>query len=283
MATSDVPLFSMLRTRMRWHQDRQKLLAENVANADTPGYRAREPRGSNFASMARGTASATEAASIGAGPMRTDARHIQPRARSRRASTCGGTPASWPRRMAIASTSRTRCELVAQNQLDYQASPASTSARSGSSGRQSARRLRRQLMSMDFLKSIRIAAGGMRAQAGRMRITAENIANASSDGPGRRAATPIAQDPDLPHLVRPRAAGDHRPARTGAPAAGRIPDALRSQPSGRRSPRVRQGPERQLARREPRHAGGPAQLRGEPQRRHLHPAHDPAHDRTAEV
>ena len=35
-------------------------------------------------------------------------------------------------------------------------------------------------MSMDFLKSIRIAAGGMRAQAGRMRITAENIANASS-------------------------------------------------------------------------------------------------------
>jgi flagellar basal-body rod protein FlgB len=42
MATSDVPLFSMLRTRMRWHQDRQKLLAENVANADTPGYRARD-------------------------------------------------------------------------------------------------------------------------------------------------------------------------------------------------------------------------------------------------
>ncbi|KAF0121534.1 MAG: flagellar basal-body rod protein FlgC [Xanthobacteraceae bacterium] len=35
-------------------------------------------------------------------------------------------------------------------------------------------------MSMDFLKSIRIAAGGMRAQAGRMRITAENIANSNS-------------------------------------------------------------------------------------------------------
>jgi flagellar basal-body rod protein FlgB len=29
----------MLRTRMQWHQERQRILAENVANADTPGYR----------------------------------------------------------------------------------------------------------------------------------------------------------------------------------------------------------------------------------------------------
>ncbi len=33
---------------------------------------------------------------------------------------------------------------------------------------------------MDFLKSISIAASGLRAQAGRMRILAENIANADS-------------------------------------------------------------------------------------------------------
>ena len=33
---------------------------------------------------------------------------------------------------------------------------------------------------MDFLKSLSIAASGMRAQAGRMRIIAENIANADS-------------------------------------------------------------------------------------------------------
>jgi flagellar basal-body rod protein FlgC len=33
---------------------------------------------------------------------------------------------------------------------------------------------------MDFLKSIAIAASGMRAQAGRMRIISENIANAES-------------------------------------------------------------------------------------------------------
>jgi flagellar basal-body rod protein FlgC len=33
---------------------------------------------------------------------------------------------------------------------------------------------------MDFLRSLSIAASGMRAQAGRMRIIAENIANADS-------------------------------------------------------------------------------------------------------
>ena len=42
MAISDLPIFSMLRTRMNWHQERQRLLAENVANADTPRYRPRD-------------------------------------------------------------------------------------------------------------------------------------------------------------------------------------------------------------------------------------------------
>jgi flagellar basal-body rod protein FlgC len=36
---------------------------------------------------------------------------------------------------------------------------------------------------MEFLKSITIAASGLRAQAGRMRIIAENIANADSTAP----------------------------------------------------------------------------------------------------
>ncbi len=42
MAISDIPIFSMLRTRMQWSQERQRLLAENVANADTPNYRPRD-------------------------------------------------------------------------------------------------------------------------------------------------------------------------------------------------------------------------------------------------
>ena len=36
---SDLPILAMLRTRMEWSQARQRVLSENVANADTPGFR----------------------------------------------------------------------------------------------------------------------------------------------------------------------------------------------------------------------------------------------------
>jgi len=42
MAISGIPILSMLRTRMQWHQERQRLLAENVANSDTPQFRPRD-------------------------------------------------------------------------------------------------------------------------------------------------------------------------------------------------------------------------------------------------
>jgi len=42
MPISDLPILSMLRTKMQWHQERQRLLAENVANADTASFRPRD-------------------------------------------------------------------------------------------------------------------------------------------------------------------------------------------------------------------------------------------------
>jgi flagellar basal-body rod protein FlgB len=39
MPISDIPILSMLRTKLQWHQERQRLLAENVANADTPEFK----------------------------------------------------------------------------------------------------------------------------------------------------------------------------------------------------------------------------------------------------
>jgi len=42
MAITDIPILSMLRMRLDWSQARQKVLAENVANSDTPQYRARD-------------------------------------------------------------------------------------------------------------------------------------------------------------------------------------------------------------------------------------------------
>lgn len=42
MPISDVPILSMLRTKMQWHQERQRVLAENVANGDTANFRPRD-------------------------------------------------------------------------------------------------------------------------------------------------------------------------------------------------------------------------------------------------
>ena len=38
----DLPLIAAIKNRMQYHQTRQKLLAENVANADSPGYRPKD-------------------------------------------------------------------------------------------------------------------------------------------------------------------------------------------------------------------------------------------------
>jgi flagellar basal-body rod protein FlgB len=48
MGISDIPILSMLRTRLEWHQARQRVLAENVANADTANYRPRDLAQPNF-------------------------------------------------------------------------------------------------------------------------------------------------------------------------------------------------------------------------------------------
>ena len=53
MPISDVPIFCMLRTRMQWHQERQKILAENVANADTPKFQPKDLTPIDFGRQAR--------------------------------------------------------------------------------------------------------------------------------------------------------------------------------------------------------------------------------------
>lgn len=42
MSIGDIPILGMLRTRMQWHQERQRVLAENVSNSDTPNFRAHD-------------------------------------------------------------------------------------------------------------------------------------------------------------------------------------------------------------------------------------------------
>jgi flagellar basal-body rod protein FlgB len=42
MSINDFPVLSALRTKMQWHQERQRVLSENVANSDTPNFKPRD-------------------------------------------------------------------------------------------------------------------------------------------------------------------------------------------------------------------------------------------------
>jgi flagellar basal-body rod protein FlgB len=48
MALTDLPIFQALKSKMQWHQVRQGVLAENIANADTPKYTAKELESYSF-------------------------------------------------------------------------------------------------------------------------------------------------------------------------------------------------------------------------------------------
>jgi len=113
MNVAGLPLIEKLKTRLHFHQARQKLLAENVANADTPGFQPRDVAEPRFRPDGRAVASTMQ-------PMRTSPLHL--------------AGASAPPR-GVSETDAVRFETrpsgnavnleeemlkVAQNQADYQ-------------------------------------------------------------------------------------------------------------------------------------------------------------------
>jgi flagellar basal-body rod protein FlgB len=70
MNLPDVPLLSLLRERMTWLHQRQDVLSQNVANADTPGYVARDLKPQDFSRILEGSATRGDSMRI------TDPRHI---------------------------------------------------------------------------------------------------------------------------------------------------------------------------------------------------------------
>ncbi|WP_342361532.1 flagellar basal body rod protein FlgB [Terrarubrum flagellatum] len=112
MAIADVPLFSMLKTRMQWHQARQKLLSENVANSDLPNFKPRDLRELSF-QQALGGPSAVSLIS-------TNPLHIG----ASSSSASGGDPSGARRFETTPSGNAVNLEdemmKVAQNQGDFQ-------------------------------------------------------------------------------------------------------------------------------------------------------------------
>ena len=72
MSISDIPGMAVLRTRMQWHQERQRVLAENVANSDTPNFKPRDLVEPKFDSA--GTPGSMGSLAM----MRTTGNHIAP-------------------------------------------------------------------------------------------------------------------------------------------------------------------------------------------------------------
>ena len=53
MELTNLPLFGLIRQRMNWLSQRQEVISQNVANADTPEYRARDLKTFDFENVIR--------------------------------------------------------------------------------------------------------------------------------------------------------------------------------------------------------------------------------------
>lgn len=59
MDTSSIPLFAMLRQRLGYLGERQRVISQNVANADTPGYAPRDLKSFGFSAALQSQIGAT--------------------------------------------------------------------------------------------------------------------------------------------------------------------------------------------------------------------------------
>ena len=111
MPITDIPILSMLRERMEWHQERQRVLAENVANADTPNYRAKDLAPPDFSHEMQ----------LALALDRTDPAHITAQAGggSAFAADSGGRYEIRPRGNSV--THEDEMMKTASNQMDYDA------------------------------------------------------------------------------------------------------------------------------------------------------------------
>jgi flagellar basal-body rod protein FlgB len=55
MDLGNIPLFKAMMSRMSWLTERQQVLAQNVANADTPAFKAKDLKAQTFKEMLAGS------------------------------------------------------------------------------------------------------------------------------------------------------------------------------------------------------------------------------------
>ncbi|MEQ8326990.1 MAG: flagellar basal body protein [Parvibaculum sp.] len=122
MAIGDLPIIDMMKQRLHWLTARQQVLAQNVANADTPGYEAKDLKELDFGAMVKRSgpvlaAVATQAGHIGS-PVSAGGRVV------RAGHATGGEVVSRPDFETSPSGNSVVLEeqmiKVAETQMDYQ-------------------------------------------------------------------------------------------------------------------------------------------------------------------
>lgn len=123
MAIGDLRLMDTLRTKMQWHQARQRVLAENVANADTPRYRGKDLEAPDLPGAA-GTTADGRATAGGARVSAVSLAVTQPGHANGFGSTNGFKKDASPRFEVTPNGNAVDLEeemaKSAENQLDYQ-------------------------------------------------------------------------------------------------------------------------------------------------------------------
>jgi flagellar basal-body rod protein FlgB len=117
MPINDLPILSALRTKMQWHQERQRVLAENIANSDTPNFRPHD-----LAEPKLDRNGAPVGGSLGTLPMmRTSAAHLAASGAPASFNQDGGKSAFQTRPAGNAVNLEDQMMKVSANQMDYAA------------------------------------------------------------------------------------------------------------------------------------------------------------------
>ena len=112
MSINDLPTLAILRTQMQWHQERQRVLSENVSNSDTPNFKPRDLVEPKFDPS--GAATGGQLAMV-----RTSASHMSPPGAPE---TFAETKGGFETRPAGNSVNLEDEMLkLSQNQMDYEA------------------------------------------------------------------------------------------------------------------------------------------------------------------
>ncbi|HZC98194.1 MAG TPA: flagellar basal body rod protein FlgB [Bradyrhizobium sp.] len=117
MPMNDLPILSALRTKMQWHQERQRVLAENISNSDTPNFKPRdlvEPKFNNAGSTVGGSMGSLAM-------MRTSTSHLAVSSAGQSFDGDGGKSGFQTRPAGNAVNLEDQMLKVSANQMDYAA------------------------------------------------------------------------------------------------------------------------------------------------------------------